>query len=392
VVVGRGARYETEVQSGWAHLLEHMVFKGAGDRSARDIVEVIEAAGGHINAATGHDRTSFQIRALKGGLPLAMAVVADLVLRPTLDSGDLAREKQVVVQEIAEAADTPDDLVFELAQAKAFAGQPMGRPILGSADSVDAATPASLGAFRAGLYAPDAIVISAAGAVDEAELLHLAEHWFSGPAQGAPPIAPAAAFTGGLAPTPRALEQAHMVLMLPAPGARDPDYFALRLFAEMLGGGMSSRLFQEVREHRGLAYAIDAFADTHDDVGVLGVYAGTAAKDAAEAAKVSAGELIGLVQGPREGELERAKAQLKGAVFMARESALARAEQSASQILLFDRTFSAAEIALKVDAVTPADIARLGRRLLSPGLCVGAVLGPKRSTRAAEAFQRAMFG
>jgi predicted Zn-dependent peptidase len=147
-----------------------------------------------------------------------------------------------------------------------------------------------------------------------------------------------------------------------------------------------------VREHWGLAYAIDAFADTHDDVGVLGVYAGTAAKDAAEAAKVSAAELIGLVQGPRDGELERAKAQMKGAVFMARESALARAEQSASQVLLFDRTLSAAEIALAIDAVTPADIARVGRRLLAPGLCVGAVLGPKRSTAAGEAFQRALFG
>ena len=160
--MGRGARYETASQSGWAHLLEHMVFKGAGDRSARGIVEVIEAAGGNINAATGHDRTSFQVRALKGGLPLAMAVVSDLVLRPTLDAGDLAREKQVISQEIAEAADTPDDLVFELAQAAAFTDQPLGRPILGTDDSVGAATAEAVGAFRAGLYAPDAIIVSAA--------------------------------------------------------------------------------------------------------------------------------------------------------------------------------------------------------------------------------------
>ncbi len=392
VVVGRGARHERAEQSGWAHLLEHMVFKAAGDRSARDIVEAIEAAGGQINAATGHERTSFQVRALKGGLPLAMAVVSDLVLRPRLDPGDLAREKQVVAQEIAEAADTPDDLVFELAQGEAFSGQPLGRPILGSAQTIDAAMPEALSAFRAGLYAPDAIVISAAGAVDEAELLALAERWFGEPARAAAPIAQPAAFTGGLAPTPRALEQAHLVLLLPAPGARDPDYFALRLFAEMLGGGMSSRLFQEVREHRGLAYAIDAFADVHDDVGVLGVYAGSAAKDAAEAARVTAGELMGLVERVGEGELERAKAQFKGAVFMARELALARAEQAASQVLLFDRTLPAAEIAAQVDAITPADIARLGQRLLTPGLCVGAVLGPKRATAAAAGFQRALFG
>ncbi|MDR3513189.1 MAG: pitrilysin family protein [Caulobacteraceae bacterium] len=391
VVVGRGARHERADQSGWAHLLEHMVFKGAGERSARDIVEVVEAAGGHINAATGHERTSYQVRALKGGLPLAMAVTSDLVLRPTLDPGDLAREKQVIAQEIAEAADTPDDQVFELAQAAAFAGQPLGRPILGSVESVGAADPQTLGAFRDGLYAPDAIVVSAAGAVDEDELLAEAERWFAEPARAQPPPAEPAAFTGGLAPTPRPLEQAHMVLLLPAPGARDPDYFALRLFAEVLGGGMSSRLFQEVREHRGLAYAIDAYADTNADVGVLGIYVGTSAADAGEAAELAARELKGLAEGLRAGELDRAKAQLKGAMFMARESAQARAEQAAGQLLLFDRTLSAAEIAAAVDAVGPADIARVGERVLAPRLCAGAVLGPKRATSAAARFQRALF-
>jgi predicted Zn-dependent peptidase len=392
VVIGRGARHERADQSGWAHLLEHMVFKGAGQRSARDIVEAVEAAGGHINAATGHERTSFQVRALKGGLPLAMAVTADLVLRPTLDAGDLEREKQVVAQEIAEAADAPDDLVFELAQAAAFAEQPLGRPILGSSATVGAASPESLAGFRDRLYAPDAIVVSASGAVDPDELMALTERWFAEPARAEPPLAEPAAFTGGLAPTARRLEQAHMVLLLPAPGARDPDYFALRLFAEILGGGMSSRLFQEVREHRGLAYAIDAYADTNADIGVLGIYAGASAADAGEAAGLAAGELLSLVRdGPRKGELERAKAQLKGATFMARESALARAEQAASQLLLFDRTLTAAEIAEAVDAVTPADIVRIGERLVAPRRCAGAVLGPKRAVAAAERFQRALF-
>src|SRR5580693_2075267 len=162
VVVGRGARHESADQSGWAHLLEHMVFKAAGDRSAREIVEVIEAEGGQLNAATGHERTSFQVRALKGGLPLAMAVLSDLIQRPSLRAADLAKEKPVIAQEIAEAADAPDDLVFELAQAQAFSGQPLGRPILGTRTSVGAASATRLAAYRAGLYAPDAIVISAA--------------------------------------------------------------------------------------------------------------------------------------------------------------------------------------------------------------------------------------
>ena len=164
VVAGRGARHEDEARSGWSHLLEHMVFKGAGERSARDIVEVIEAEGGQINAATAYERTSFHVRALKGGLSLSMEVLADLILRPTLTEADLEREKDVVAQEIAEAFDTPDDVVFELAQSKAFERQPLGRPILGTVESIAAATPASLGEWRAALYAPDRLVVSASGA------------------------------------------------------------------------------------------------------------------------------------------------------------------------------------------------------------------------------------
>jgi predicted Zn-dependent peptidase len=393
IAVGRGSRFESAQQSGWAHLLEHMVFKGAGERSARDIVEAIEAEGGHINAATGHERTSFQVRALKGGLPLGMAVLADLIQRPTLAMDDLAKEKPVIAQEIAEAADTPDDQVFELAQAQAFAGQSIGRPILGTRRSVNAATAARLAEYRASLYAPDAIVISAAGAVDEADLLALAERCFSTPgsAPGLPPPEPAV-FTGGRARAPRALEQAHLVLLLPAPGLRDPDYFALRLFAEMLGGGMSSRLFQEVREHRGLAYAIDAYADCYADAGVLGVYAGAAAENAAAAARLAGEQVMALIERVGPDELSRAKAQLKAATFMTAESTTARAEQAAGQLLTFGRLYTIDETAEAIDAVTAADIARLGERLVASALSAGAILGPKRAMPAADAFHETLFG
>src|SRR6202012_4009850 len=175
VVAGRGARTEAHDQSGWAHLLEHMVFKGAGDRSARDIVEVIEAAGGQINAATSYERTSFQVRALKGGLPLGLEVLADLVLRATIDPEELEREKQVIEQEIAEAADAPDDRVFDLAQAAAYARKPLGRPILGDASTIATSSADALHAFRAGQYASDRLVVSAAGAIDEDEWLLLVE-------------------------------------------------------------------------------------------------------------------------------------------------------------------------------------------------------------------------
>jgi len=367
------------------------VFKGAGDRSAKDIVEVIEADGGHINAATGYERTSFQARTLRGGLPLAMAVMADLLLRPTLTPDDLVREKQVVAQEIAEAADTPDDLVFEQAQAAAFAGQSLGRPVLGTVGSIGASDPISLEAWRAALYSPDRLVISAAGAVDEDELLALADRLFGLAPTPAVPPPTAAEFTGGRIGEARRLEQAHVVLLLPAPGVMDEDYFALRLFAEALGGGMSSRLFQEARERLGLAYAIDAFAETFADVGVLGIYAGCAAKDAGQVAEVAAREVRALATAADEAELSRAKAQLKSQLFMARESLLARAEQAAGQVLLFGHTLSTEEVAGRIDRVTCADLGRLAQRLLAPRKTAASVLGAKAALDAGPRFEAALF-
>ena len=392
VVAGRGARAEGPDQSGWAHLLEHMVFKGAGERSARDIVEVIEAAGGQINAATSYERTSFQVRALKGGLTLGLEVLADLVLRPTLDPDELQREKLVVEQEIAEAADAPDDRVFDLAQARAFAGQALGRPILGQPETIARADAAALNAFRAGQYASDRLVISAAGAVDEDELLALAERLFGVEPAGAGPTGAAAVFTPGFTSEARRLEQAHTVLLLPGVGARDDAYFAQRLFAEALGGGMSSRLFQEARERLGLAYAIDAYGESYAETGMVGVYAGTAAGNAARTAEVVAKELVSLTTAPEPAELARCKAQLKASLFMGRESSMSRAEQSAGQMLLFDRLFSPAEIAEAVDAVTADDIRAFGARMLEAMTVAGAVLGPKPALKAGEVFHRALFG
>jgi predicted Zn-dependent peptidase len=392
VVAGRGARSEDEPRAGWAHLLEHMVFKGAGQRSARDIVEAIESQGGSINAATGYERTSFQVRSLGGGLRLGLETVADLMLRPTLDPADLTQEVGVIAQEIAEAADTPDDFVFELAQGAAFAGQSLGRPVLGTEASIGAADPAALDAWRAELYAPGQIVVSAAGAFDEAELLDLTQRLFGDvrPVSSAPP--PLAAFTGGRAAEARRLEQAHLVLFLPGVGSTDPDYFAARTFTEALGGGMSSRLFQEARERLGLAYAIDAFSESYQDTGLIGVYAGCAAKDAVALAKVVAAEFAKLAEGVGEAELARAKTQLKAALFMARESLAARAEQGAAQLLVLGRLMTTQEIAEAIDAVSADDLRRLAQRLTAPALSAPAVLGPAKALAAADAFHRAMFG
>lgn len=391
VVFRGGARWESEATNGWSHLLEHMVFKGAGDRSALDIVEAIEAGGGNINAATGYERTSFQVRCLPEALPLAMEVLADLARRPTLDAGDLEREIQVIGQEIAEAADTPDDRVFDLAQSRAFAGQSLGRPILGTDAHIGAAAVDGLRAFHAGLYACDRLVVSAAGAVDEGSLLKLAEAAFGDatpPASSLPEPRPAH-FLGGGAVEARRLEQAQLVVLLPGVAARDRDYFAMRLFAEILGGGMSSRLFQEVRERRGLAYAIDAYAEHYEDVGVVGVYAGAAAGDTARTAELTAREIGKLAARVEPAELARAKAQAKAGLFMGREAPLNRAEQAAGQLFLFDRLIPPSELAAGVDAVTPADIARCGERVLSGPHAV-AVLGPKKAGDAVTAFERAL--
>ncbi len=387
VAVRGGARWETESCSGWSHLLEHLVFKGAGDMGARDIVERIEAEGGSINAATGYERTSFEVRALDGSLGLALQVVSDLVFRPTLDAAEIDREKDVVAQEIAEAFDTPDDHVFEMAQTKAFAGQPLGRPILGSIASLKPVDRAMIGDWRARLYSPDRMVVAVSGAVDEAEFLTLAERWF-GDAKPQPADAPEpASFVGGSASLSRRIEQANLVFQMPSLAVGDPGMPALRLFTEILGGGMASRLFQSAREERGLAYAIDAYQEAYDDGGVLGIYAGAAADRAVELAQVCADEVRDLtLEGPTEAELSRAKAVLKGGLWMSDESPASRAGRNAAQTLMFGAPVASDDTVQRLEAATVGDLRAVGERILAPGLAATAVLGPKAAAGAGRAF------
>lgn len=387
VAVRGGARWEDEHRSGWSHLLEHLVFKGAGDMSARDIVERIEADGGSINAATGQERTSFEVRAMARSLPLAMQVVSDLVFRPVLSDVEIAREKDVVAQEIAEAFDTPDDHVFEMAGEQAFTGQPLGRPILGSVPSIGRADRAGVDAWRRALYAPDRMVVAVSGAVDEARLVDLAEQWFgSAPrVDAAPPVA--ASFTGGNATLNRRIEQANLVFETSGLSVHDPDTPALRLFVEILGGGMASRLFQTAREDRGLAYAVDAWFEGYDDVGVVGIYAGAAPERAEELARVAAEQMRALaMDGPTPQELDRAKAVLAAGLWMADESPASRAGRIAAQTLIFGAPVASDILVRRMEAVTADDMRRLGARLLAPGLSATAVLGPRAAAKAGTVF------
>ncbi|WP_420471331.1 M16 family metallopeptidase [Brevundimonas sp. FT23042] len=392
VAVRGGAKWESEATSGWSHCLEHLVFKGAGDMGAREIVERIEAGGGSINAATGYERTSFEVRALQGGLPLAMQVLSDLVFRPTLDPAEIVREKDVVAQEIAEAFDTPDDHVFEMAQTRAFADQPLGRPILGSVASLKPLDKASVAAWRARLYSPDRMVVAASGAVDEVELLTLAELWF-GDQVATPAAAPVTpVFTGGDAALTRRIEQANIVFELPAPSAHDPLYPATRLMSEILGGGMASRLFQSAREERGLAYAIDAWHEPYEDAGVLGIYSGASADRAIELAQVCAAELRALADdGPTDAELARAKAVLNASLWMSDESPAARAGRAAAQTLIYGAPVASEVSADRILAQGAADVRAAALACLSPGLAATAVLGPKAAAPAGAAFRDALF-
>lgn len=388
VAAGRGARCEGAHESGWSHLLEHMVFKGAAGRNARQLAEAIEAGGGQMNAETGFERTVFHVRTLSEGLDGASALLSDILLRPTLDPGDLDRERRVVLQEIAEAEDTPDDLVFEMAQAAAFRDQSLGRNILGDAASLARADTRGLADWRRQLYAPDRLVIVASGAVDEDALLRLAERDFAGADAPGTSASPASArFTGGVRTDDRSLEQANLVFLCPGLAATDPDAWAAQVFVECLGGGMASRLFQEAREDRGLAYAVDAWGEFWSDCGIIGVFAGCEAESAPDLARLAVEQMVDLADSPREAELSRARAQLKAGQFMAAESLLTRAEQAASQVLTHGRLVPAREIAERIDACDPAALQRVGTRLLGSGLSAAAVLGPSAAHPAAEAFR-----
>lgn len=382
-----GARHEDEARSGWSHLLEHMVFKGAAGRSARDLIERIESAGGTLNAGTGQERTTFHARVLAGDLPLALETISDLVFRPTLDPAELEREKDVVAQEIAEAFDTPDDHVFDLAQGQAFAGQAIGRPILGSRDSLAGADRAGLDAWRARLYAPERMAVAVSGAVSEDELLALAERFFGEPTSGVDAVLEPAVFTGGAAAQKRRIEQANLVFELPGLAARDPDLPALALLIEILGGGMASRLFQDAREQRGLAYAVDAGFEAFCDTGLVSIFAGTAGDKAVEMAELAADQLRALTDGVTEAELARARAQALSGLWMAEESLASRAERAAWQALVWDGPIPVDQTAARIAAVQADDLARVAGRLLSSGLSASAGVGPGGAARAPEAFR-----
>ncbi|HZL31216.1 MAG TPA: pitrilysin family protein, partial [Pseudolabrys sp.] len=333
VWAGAGSRDEALDEHGISHLLEHMAFKGTTRRTARQIAETIEAVGGDLNAATSVESTGYFARILKADVPLALDVLSDILAEPAFDPEELRREQNVIAQEIGATEDAPDDLVFDRLQETAFPNQPIGRSILGTPETVRAFSAKSLRTYLARNYRAPNMLVAAAGAVDHKQIVAEAEKRFASFTGPDAPEHEPARFGGGTRVETRDLEQVHIALALEGVPVRDPQLYSLQVFTSVLGGGMSSRLFQEVREIRGLCYTIQAFHMTYSDTGMFGLYAGTDEADAPELMRVVIDQIANATETLNESEIARAKAQMKAGLLMALESSEARLGQIARQML-----------------------------------------------------------
>ena len=370
-----GSRSEPAGLGGLAHMVEHMVFKGAGGRDARGIAETIEDAGGALNAWTARDHTVFHARTLAPDLALALDLIADLVRLPHFDAEELEREKGVVLAELGEARDTPDDIIFDHLQLAAFPSQPLGLPVLGDETSIAAIDVAALRGWIAEQFRPSGLVVAAAGKVDEGALLKLVEARFGDMAPGAPPCWDRARFVAGAHHDRRRFDQTHLGLAYGGVGHDHADVHALSLFAGAAGGGMSSRLFQQLREQRGLAYSIYAWSQPYADTGLFGVYCAAARPQAAQAISLAREVLVDTADTLNDAELARAKAQAKAGLLMGLEAVGARCDHLARQIQTRGRIVPPSETVEAIDSVTLAEARAAGGAALGGGEAIATVGG-----------------
>jgi predicted Zn-dependent peptidase len=354
-----GTRHEPAAVNGVAHFLEHMAFKGTKRRSALAIAEEIEAVGGHLNAYTSRESTAYYAKVLKEDVALALDILADILQHSTFERAELERERTVILQEIGQANDTPDDVVFDHFQECAYPDQAMGRPVLGSPKIIRKLSRKSVVSYLRENYGAARMVLSAAGHLDHDEIVALADKLLGAmPAERSVSTEPAR-YVGGDMRQERDLEQLHLVLGFPGLPLCDPDYYAAAVLSTAFGGGMSSRLFQEIREKRGLVYAINSFAHSYRDGGLFGVYAGTGEDESAELMPVLCDETRKLADGFTAVELARAKAQMKAGLLMSLESTSARCEQMAQHMLIHGVPFDPDDIVRRIDAVDDAAIGRV---------------------------------
>jgi predicted Zn-dependent peptidase len=360
-----GTRHETADVNGISHLLEHMAFKGTSRRSAQLIAEEMDNVGGHLNAYTSRDHTAYFAKVLKGDLGLAVDVLSDILLNSTMDAEELEREKQVIVQEISQANDTPDDIIFDRFQAQAFPDQPMGWPVLGSEPLVRAVTSRRLKDYLGAHYAAEHAVVAAAGAVDHDAFVADVERAFGALRPKTNLSQVPGTYAGGEFRETRDLDQVHLVFGFEGVPYHDRDFYNAAALSTLMGEGMSSRLFQEIREKRGLAYAVFSSTQSFADTGLFSVYTGTAAEEVPKLIPVLCEEIRKTADTLTDDEVRRAKAQLKSSILMSLESPSARCTQWARQLVVYGRLLTTDEVIARVEEIDRARIRACAGRLFS---------------------------
>ena len=386
VWVAAGGRHETPQQNGIAHFLEHMAFKGTSRRSALQIAETIEDVGGYINAYTSREVTAYYVRVLENDVALGLDVIADILRNPILDPHEIEVERGVILQEIGQALDTPDDVIFDWLQEKAYPNQPLGRTILGPAERVSKFDQADLTGFIGAHYGPDQMILSAAGAVDHDQIVKLAEDLFGDMPSKPAFVMETARFQGGETRHVKTLEQAHFALGFESPGYRADDIYVAQIYASALGGGMSSRLFQEIRENRGLCYTIFAQAGAYADTGMMTVYAGTSAQQLPELATITIDEMKRAATDMSPAEVARARAQMKAGLLMGLESPSNRAERLARLMQIWGRIPPLSETIEMIDAVTTGDVRDLAETMAAKAPAALALYGPVEAAPTLDAL------
>ena len=368
-----GSRYEPDRLNGIAHLFEHMVFKGAGGRSAREISELVEDVGGDLNASTDRELTAFYATLLAPDLDLGIGLLADLVRRPHFDLRHLELEKQVVLQELAEARDTPSDIVFDHLQEAAFPAQPLGRSVLGSEASIREISADDLNHWLFSHYGPSNLVLVAAGKLEHQRLVDLAEQAFGEVDRTEPPIAADACFVGGKRFERRRSDQAHIAIATEAPGWGEHDAYASQLFADVVGAGSSSRLFQHLREERGLAYSVAAGVQHFNGAGMLWAYV-AAHRDNADLVREEVERVLAeAAAGLDQRELERARAMAKASMLMSLESCWGQASYLATRLLREGQLAEPSELISRIDAVSLDEVRAAGAKMLAGPRAIASV-------------------
>jgi predicted Zn-dependent peptidase len=358
--------------NGISHVLEHMAFKGTTRRTAQEIAESIESVGGYLNAYTSREMTAYHARVLKEDAPQAADVLADILQNSVFDPLEFSREQEVIIQEIAQAADTPDDIVFDYFQEVCYPNQPLGRPILGSEALVRSFTPEIVKGYMKKNYSLDNIVFAAAGNISHEEVVALAEEKLENFALKRQQQDSIPSFKGGTRIFEKDLEQVHLIFGFEGIPYHHPDYYASSLYSTVLGGGMSSRLFQEIREKKGLVYSIYSFPTSYVNTGQFSIYAATTAEQVKDLLPVMYEELQRIPHTLKKEEVIRAKAQLKAGLMMGAESTMARCEQAAKQVILYGHPISLEEITHRIDHVSFQEILEFSQTLLTrPSALVG---------------------